>query len=145
MYTRLVHDYPMSLHAEEARRNLKAMGRPVPDADPVAEARMKFELENRKKPGFLSKIVDPFSDRPTTYNAAHSGNNQMNTFQPGMPLDVPEAARGNTAAGTESTVTIGTPNRDILNSAPDARPAAGTTPPVAGDASPCLLYTSRCV
>jgi outer membrane protein assembly factor BamD len=135
MYTRLVRDYPLSLHAEDARRQLQAMGRPVPDANPVAEARMKFELQNRQKPGFLSKIVDPFSDRPTTYNAAKSGNPQTATFQPGMPLDVPEAARGNTAAGTESTVTIGTPNRDILNSAPEARPAAGSTPPATGDTS----------
>jgi outer membrane protein assembly factor BamD len=134
-YTRIVRDYPLSLHADDARRQLKAMGRPVPDADPVEEARMKFELQNRRKPGFLSKIVDPFSDRPTTYNAAKSGNPQAETFKPGMPLDVPEAARGNTAAGTESTVTIGTPNRDILNSAPDVRPAAGTTPPAAGDTS----------
>jgi hypothetical protein len=96
---------------------------------------MKFELQNRKKPGFLSKITDPFSDRPTTYNAAKSGNPQAETFKPGMPEDVPAAARGNTAAGTESTVTIGTPNRDILNTAPDARPAAGTTPPAASDTS----------
>ena len=142
MYTRLVHDYPLSLHAEEARRNLKAMGRPVPDGDPVAEARMKFELENRKKPGFLSKIVDPFSDRPTTYNAAKSGNPQTETFKPGMPLDVPEVARGGTETGV-STVTIGTPNRDILNSAPDVRPAAGTTPPAAGDASPDKPATDK--
>jgi outer membrane protein assembly factor BamD len=134
MYTRLVRDYPLSLHAEEARRNLQAMGRPVPDADPVAEARMRFELQNRQKPGFLSKIVDPFSDRPTTYNAAHSGNPTAETFKPGMPQDIPEVARGGTETGV-STVTIGTPNRDILNSAPDARPAAGTTPPATGDAS----------
>jgi len=135
MYTRLVRDYPLSLHAEEAKRNLKAMGRPVPDADPVAEARMKFELQNRQKPGFLSKLVDPFSDRPTTYNAAKSGNPTADTFKPGMPGDIPDTARGAGAAG-ENTVTIGTiGNRDILNSAPDARTAAGATPPATGDAS----------
>jgi outer membrane protein assembly factor BamD len=135
MYTRIVRDYPLSLHADDAKRQLQAMGRPVPDADPVAEARMKFELQNRRKPGFLSKIVDPFSDRPTTYNAAKSGNPQAETFKPGMPLDVPEASRGNGSTG-ESTVTIGAiGNRDILNSAPDARPAAGATPPATGDTS----------
>jgi outer membrane protein assembly factor BamD len=132
-YARIVRDYPLSLHAEEARKNLRAMGRPVPDADPVAEARMKFELENRKRPGFLGRTIAPFIDRPDTWAAAKSGNPESAAFKPGMPLDVPEAARGNTAAGTESTVTINTPTRDILNTAPDARAAAGTTPPASGD------------
>jgi len=111
------------------------MGRPIPDADPVAEARMKFELENLKRPGFISRsIISPFSDRPDTWAAAKSGNPQADAFRPGMPQDVPEAARGTPESGV-STVTIGTVNRDILNSAPDARTNAGTTAPASGDAS----------
>ena len=61
MYTRIVRDYPLSIHADDAKAQLQAMGRPVPDADPVAEARMKFELENRTKRSLLSKIWGPFS------------------------------------------------------------------------------------
>src|SRR5579883_2548416 len=44
---RIVKDYPLSGHVDEAKDELKAMKRPVPDADPVAYARMKYELENR--------------------------------------------------------------------------------------------------
>lgn len=135
MYTRIVRDYPLSLHADEAKKQLEAMGRPVPGADPVAEARMKFELENRKRPGFLTRAVLPFSDRPDVSAAAKSGSPQADTFKPGMPLDVPESARGTSAAGTESTVTIGTPNRDILGSAPDARSASGANQPASGDSA----------
>ena len=37
-YTRIVKDYPLSAHAEDAKAQLKAMKRPVPEADPVADA-----------------------------------------------------------------------------------------------------------
>ena len=35
-YTRIVKDYPLSVHADAARAKLKEMNRPVPEADPVA-------------------------------------------------------------------------------------------------------------
>ena len=50
-YQRIVRDYPLSPHAEDARAQLEVMKRPIPEADPVAYARMKFELENRTKQG----------------------------------------------------------------------------------------------
>jgi outer membrane protein assembly factor BamD len=133
MYTRIVRDYPLSIHAEDAKAQLRALGRPVPDADPVAEARMKFELQSRVKPTLMSKLFTPFSDRPDTSNAAKSGNPTMDSYKPTMPGDVPDTARG---AGV-TDVTIGTPNRDILGTAPEARNAAAgtTTPPASGDAS----------
>jgi outer membrane protein assembly factor BamD len=132
MYTRIVKDYPLSIHAEDAKAQLRAMGRPVPDADPVAEARMKFELQHRVKPSLISKVVTPFSDRPDTSNAAKSGNPTLEPLKPTMPLDVPDTARG-TAGGT-NTVDITTPTRDILDRAPDARTNAAT-PPASGDAA----------
>ena len=48
-YTKLVREYPLSAHVEEATSRLKAMGRPMPEADPVAYARAKHELDNRHK------------------------------------------------------------------------------------------------
>ena len=132
MYTRIVRDYPLSIHAEDAKAQLKAMGRAIPDADPVAEARMKFELENRNKRGLMSKLVAPFTSSPNIINAAKSGNPSMETFKPTMPLNVPATAAGTGA--TTNEVTIGpVTNRDILDKAPDARTTAATTP--AGDAA----------
>src|ERR1039458_1970725 len=134
MYTRIVRDYPLSLHAEDAKTQLKAMGRPVPDADPVAEARMKFEIDNRAKRTLGSKITGPFSSRPYTANAAKSGNPTMEAFKPTIPLGVPDTAKG---MQTTNEVTIGpVANRDILDKAPDARTdaaaAAGAAPAAAG-------------
>ena len=133
MYTRIVRDYPLSIHAEDAKNQLKAMGRAVPDADPVAEARMKFELENRAKRPMMSKLLGPFTDRPNTINAAKSGNPTMDAFKPTIPLDVPDTAKG---VETTSTVTIGTVSHDILDKAPDARTTAGTPPTPAAGSTP---------
>ena len=134
-YAKIVRDYPLSVHNEEAKANLRAMGRPVPDADPVAEARMKFELDNRTKRPFMSKVFSPFSDRPDTSLAAKSGNPNQESFKPTIPLDVPDTAKGNGATANE--VTIGTvANRDILDKAPDARTTAGTPPTPANPSAP---------
>jgi outer membrane protein assembly factor BamD len=132
-YTRIVRDYPLSIYADPAKAQLKAMGRAVPEADPVAEARMKYEIENRRKPGFLSRTMTPFSDRPDTSAAARSGNPQMETFKPTMPVNISDVARG---ASTSGEITITTPTRDILKDAPDARNAAGgSSTPATGDAA----------
>ena len=133
MYAKIVHDYPLSIHAPEAKKQLAALGRPVPDADPIAEARMKFEQENRTKRGLLSKVWGPFSSSPNTTMAAKSGTPNMETFQPTMPASVPDTAKG---IATTNEVTIGpVSNRDILDKAPDAR----TT--TAGDAVPATPVT----
>src|SRR5947208_8376116 len=42
-YARLVKDYPLSPYADEAKSKLEQMEKPVPEADPVAYARQKYE------------------------------------------------------------------------------------------------------
>src|SRR5579864_18842 len=63
-YTRIVKDYPLSAHAEEAKSKLQAMNRPVPEADPAAIARMKYELENQEKPGPVGRALGIFKQHP---------------------------------------------------------------------------------
>src|SRR5215469_10179117 len=79
-YTKIVRDYPLSAHVEEAKSRLEAMKRPVPEADTVAYARQKYELENRGKRGLLAKAWGPFSGRPDLTPAAKSGSPQMTGF-----------------------------------------------------------------
>ncbi len=126
-YAKIVRDYPLSVHAEAAKANLKTMGKPVPDADPVAEARMKFELASRTKRPLMSKVFGPFSDRPDTSLAAHSGNPTQEAFKPTIPLDVPDTAKGTGATVTDVTISPVT-TRDIVDKAPDARTTAAGTP-----------------
>ena len=56
-----MRDYPLSAHADDAKARLEDMKRPVPEADPVALSRMKYELENREKRSLISKAWGPFS------------------------------------------------------------------------------------
>jgi outer membrane protein assembly factor BamD len=123
-FTRIVRDYPLSAWADAARQRLVAMNRPVPDADPVAYARMKFELENRQDPGFMHHFWGIFRKSPDTHLAARSGAPAMSGLRPTVPVSVP-AAEGATAPTTTdvsaevsvSTVTDST----ALDNNPDAR------------------------
>jgi len=128
-YTRIVRDYPRSSHVEDAKAQLQAMGRPIPEPDPVADFRMKYEQDNRTKRGLLSKVMGPLNSRPDTSMAAKSGTPQMENYHPTVPLDVPA-----TAAGALTTQEVGISvvgSSDVIDKSPDARqngaaPAAAT-------------------
>ena len=124
-YTRIVHDYPLSPHVDEAKAKLKEMNRPVPEADPVQYARMKYEQENRTRRSMMGRVWGPFSSRPDFTPAAKSGSPQMTGFRPTIPASVPALAAG--AQGT-SDVTGGiAADPTAIDRNPDARanPAAG--------------------
>ena len=133
-YTRIVKDYPLSQHVEEAKAKLEAMKRPIPEADPVAYARMKYEIENRTDRSLLSKMWGPFSGRPTMAPAAKSGSPQMTGFRPTIPVSVPEAARGG-AAPTGEVIAV-QPDANVIDKNPDARanPGGQTAKPAGGQA-----------
>ena len=91
---RIVKDFPLSSHADEAKEELTAMKRPVPEADPVAYSRMKYELENREKASKLSHVLGAFRKNPDTRLAAKSGSPSMETMHPTVPESVPKSAGG---------------------------------------------------
>jgi outer membrane protein assembly factor BamD len=138
-YSKLVKDYPLSAHADDAKARLKAMNRPVPEADPVAYSRMKYELDNRGKRGFLAKAWEPFSSKADVLASAKSGSPQMTGFRPTIPASVPEtAAHPNGQTGvTDVGATIAT-DSSALNNNPDARSAAAQG---ANGASPSTTAT----
>jgi outer membrane protein assembly factor BamD len=119
-YTRLVRDYPLSQYADEARQKLLAMKRPVPEADAVAFARMKYEHENRDEPGVMSHFWGMFRKSPDTSLAAKSGTPTMTTLRPGVPVSVPSGET--TATGVSAEVSV-SPVTDptALDKNPDAR------------------------
>jgi outer membrane protein assembly factor BamD len=138
-YSKVVRDYPLSPHVSEATSHLKAMNRPVPEADPVAYAREKYELENRRKRSLLGKAWEPFSSRPDVLNAAKSGSPRMETLKPYTPVSIPASAKGGepgttgvSAGGGGSDVTVSTVNESkLIDSAPDARQNPGAQTPAA--------------
>jgi outer membrane protein assembly factor BamD len=134
-YQRIVKDYPLSIHAEDARAQLEVMKRPVPEADPVALNRMKYEIENRTRQGPLSHVLGGFSGRPNMAPAAKAGTPQMEGFRPTIPSSVPAQAAN---PGGVSDVTISQPGTDTsaIDKAPDVRANAGGTAAAAGGTAP---------
>lgn len=135
-YARIVKDYPLSVHVSEAKAKLEAMKRPVPEADPVAYNRMKYEQDNRSKRGLLGRAWGPFAQHPDMSPAAKSGTPQMTGFRPTIPASVPAIAAG--AQGTSDVSAAIVTDANALNNNPEARgaaaaasagvPAASTTP-----------------
>lgn len=125
--TKIVKDYPLSDHAEDAKARLQAMNRPVPEADPVAYAREKYELENRGSRSLMGKIWGPFSGRPDLTAAAKSGSPQMTGFRPTIPATVPASAAGGESGVTDVNAAIAA-DPNAINTNPDARanPGAAT-------------------
>jgi outer membrane protein assembly factor BamD len=120
-YTRIVKDYPLSPRADQAKEKLLAMKRPVPEADPVAYARMKYELENRDKPGMMSHVWGVFRKSPDMSAAAKSGSPQMTGMRPGIPASVPPAAAGS-GTGVSADVSVSTvTDGSQLDAGPDSR------------------------
>ena len=127
-YTRIIRDYPLSSHVDDAKAQLQAMGRPIPEADSVAYARMKYEQDNRTRRGLFSKLMGPLNSRPDTSMAAKSGTPQMDSYHPTVPLDVPPAAAGALTTQEVGISVVG--SSDVIDKSPDAR-KAGAAPAAA--------------
>src|SRR5580658_4136543 len=70
---KIVRDYPLSGYADAAKSRLKALEFPVPQADPAAVARMKYEMDHVTHPGMLHRTLGVLAGRPDTSPAAKSG------------------------------------------------------------------------
>jgi len=127
-YQRIVKDYPLSAHAEDARAQLEVMKRPVPEADPVAYARQKFELENRTKQGFFKPALGVFSGSPNMTQAAKSGTPQMEGLRPTIPASVPATAARPELGTNEVTISQPGAANAALDAGTEVRAA---TPPAA--------------
>jgi outer membrane protein assembly factor BamD len=129
-YARVVREYPLSEYVDEAKQRLQALEMAVPEADPVAYARQKYEQENRTERGMMSKSLDFMRRGPDTSRAAKSGTPAMTSLRPGVPASVPLPAGAGgagaggtgTGAGFSGDVTV-SPVTDpsTLDSNPDAR------------------------
>jgi len=148
-YTRIVKDYPLSDHADEAKEKLEAMKRPVPQADPVAYARMKYEQENHTSTKLITRVLDPFKKSPNTNMAAKSGSPTMTAQRPTIPASVPQAPGVGTGVGSDVTLQNVSDSKELDNR-PDARlnppggaPSAGGAPAAAAGTRPATDQTAK--
>ena len=125
-YARIVKDYPLSGLADDAKKKLNELEMPVPEADPVAYNRMKWEQENRTKPGVLSRYTSFIRRGPDTSDAAKSGEPAMTANRPTVPVSVPITRGTPGFTGEVVAEPVGT-SSSALDTLPDARTGAGGT------------------
>lgn len=120
-YQRIVRDYPLSIYADQAKKKLREMEAEVPEADPAAIARMKYEQDNRTKTSLLHNATGFLRPTPELSMAAKTGTPALNPPKQNVPVNVPRpASSGQTGFAGDVTV------------APVAgTSAAGTPPPTA--------------
>lgn len=124
--SRILKDYPLSAHADEAKDRLKELKQPIPQADPQAAARMQYEQENRTKPGIMSRMTSPFSGKPDVHLAAKTGDPSMKSLRPDVPVSVPATAAGGQTGISDVTASVGT-DTSALDKGQDARLSAQNT------------------
>ena len=72
-YDRIVTRYPMEERAQDAKKRLQALNRPVPTATPEAIAQNKAEIASRGSLGFTSKVMENFKHGPDLSEATKVG------------------------------------------------------------------------
>jgi outer membrane protein assembly factor BamD len=130
-FAKIVREYPLSEFAEDAKKRLAELELAVPEADPAAVARMKYELENRGKATIATPVTNMLKRGPETRYAAKAGTPATTVIRPGIPVNVPAAAAAAGASGTTDVTVSTVGDSTTLDSNPDARlnqPAAGTAP-----------------
>jgi outer membrane protein assembly factor BamD len=128
-YQKLVRQYPLSMYAEDAKKRLKAMEAEIPDPDPVAIARMRYENQNITHRSLFDRYWGLISSRPDVSKAAKSGEPNLTTFRPTIPPLVPIPGATGTASGgvTDIQASTASGSSTALETRPDARQSK-TTP-----------------
>jgi outer membrane protein assembly factor BamD len=153
-YARIVKDYPLSAHVDDAKDKLQALNKPIPETDPTAYARMKYEIENRQRAGMISHAMGIFRKSPDVRAAAKSGTPAMTINRPTVPVSVPSVTATGVAGGGGEVVAAPITGPSALDTNPDARQnppkpeatkPAGAVPPAAATGSTANTTTGAVV
>ncbi|MFY9688954.1 MAG: outer membrane protein assembly factor BamD [Candidatus Acidiferrales bacterium] len=133
-YSRIVQDYPLSSQAALAKDHLKALGMPVPQADPEALARMQKQqlYEKHHRESLFAKFpMGMLESRPDVIDAARSGEPNLNP-----PDDLVSATQvlKQGAAGPTFTVTAQNPGASDTATDSDGPVVEGATSGAGSDA-----------
>ncbi len=137
-YARIVKDYPLSTHADDAKARLVQWGKPVPAPDPGALDRMKYDDAHREvKSGptsYVSRALNVVRGRPDVSATTHSGDpTKFHQPPPVTPQEIPTVTAGEATgtAGVKAEVVTGEPTGKVMNPDKPATPTAPGTAPAA--------------
>jgi outer membrane protein assembly factor BamD len=101
--TKIVRDYPASYHLADAKARLTELKHQIPESDPVAYERMKYNLEHRNEAGFLGKVGHVITGHPEVGDAAKQGSPAMTAMRPPVPVSVPADVGGGLTPGAPAS------------------------------------------
>jgi outer membrane protein assembly factor BamD len=135
-FARIVRQYPLSDRADAAKKALQDMEAPVPEVDPAAAEREKYNTENYRHPSILAQSMGFMRRGPDVSSAAKTGQPAMENVSFPIPASVPKAtnseapANGATVTGTTDVNGSIVSNPAKLEQGKDARsltPVGGKT------------------
>ena len=125
-YVRIVRDYPLSTHVEEAKQRLVELGSPIPESDPAAVARMTYEGAHGESPGLFDKMMGAFFRRPNVSAAQGKlGLPTMTAQGPAQASAFPNGSRIAAGSGAASSSSSTSAPTIVFES---VSPAAGNSP-----------------
>ncbi len=148
-YSKILTRYPVMERAEDAKRRLEALHRPVPTATPAAIAQNKAEEESRQTTGMVSHVLSGFKKHPDVARATKVGEPPLVDPKGMSATEVPkiaaQALMGTSAPG-EKSIAVEIPKEGAALPAPnEAAPRSdspstsptdvGATPPAAADSN----------
>jgi outer membrane protein assembly factor BamD len=105
-YSKILTRYPVMQRAEDAKRRLEALHRPVPTATPAAIAQNKSEEASRQTTGMVSHVLSGFKKHPDVARATKVGEPPLVDPKGMSATDVPkiaaQALMGTSAPGEKS-------------------------------------------
>ena len=118
---KIVRDYPLSIYADQAKKKLRELELEVPEADPGAVARMKYEAENRTKQSKIQAVTSFIKGSPDVSSAAKIGTPAMSAPRQSIPANVP-LPQASGVAGFQGDVTVA----PVTNASTSTTPAGAT-------------------
>ena len=157
-YSRIILNYPMTERANDAKRRLQVLGRPVPTPSHESIEQDKAIEASRSGPGHLDKVMHNFHRAPNVKQAAHLGEPTMTPPQETSAVSVVRETTSMLTSASEtgnSAISVevrkgevpksdAVPHSDSQNQpAPQApAPAAGTPNPQVAAPAPSAPSSS---
>jgi outer membrane protein assembly factor BamD len=137
-YSKILTRYPVMDRAEDAKKRLEALHRPIPTPTPAAIAQNKAEEESRQTTGMMSHVLRGFQKHPDVARATKIGEPAL-VDPKGMSAtevvnNVTRAMLGAPAGGGEKSIAVEIP-KDGSGAPPPNEPAPRSDNPVPAPAA----------
>jgi outer membrane protein assembly factor BamD len=137
-YSKILTRYPVMDRAEDAKKRLEALHRPIPTPTPAAIAQNKAEEESRQTTGMMSHVLRGFQKHPDVARATKIGEPAL-VDPKGMSAtevvnNVTRAMLGAPAGGGEKSIAVEIP-KDGSGAPPPNEPAPRSDNPAPAPAA----------